>query len=482
MGEAARASASVSTVSRSSASAEPSREASASTVAGSSGSRVVAVSASSRCQRTSSATRSVPDSSNPIRVAMLRAIGSPATLCSVRLPLPMSWSSAATISTSGRATCRISAAASVQVSTTCRSTVNRWMADACGSSRIRSHSGRICASAPGLLEGLPGAEQPAPRGQQPDQQPACLGRPGIGQRRALAGQPGRRRRCQHDVPLGGLGGSSQQQRGILGRTGPPVEHDLVGRQGDALGQRRQRRAACADARGPGQCVVHPPPGQPGQVGDPAAELAHVHLRRPRVRLPQLRGQCGAELGPQLRRDPVGGPAGEVVHEVAHVEQGHPAALELDVRDVDQPGRDQRLEHGRVADPALGLLEVGHRLVRELAHQVVPRADELVQLRQPLAGVPAPLREHRGAQPKGEVGVTGQVAHVEQAGGDPQVGLRGRDHLGQRPHRVVDVRAGVPQRVPELLGDPAQLLVVDRRRASLTSTTSRSECGASSPRP
>ena len=148
MGEAARASASVSTVSRSSASAVPSREASASTVAGSSGSRVVAVSASSRCQRTSSATRSVPDSSNPIRVAMLRAIGSPATLCSVRLPLPMSWSSAATISTSGRATCRISAAASVQVSTTCRSTVNRWMADACGSSRIRSHSGRICASAP----------------------------------------------------------------------------------------------------------------------------------------------------------------------------------------------------------------------------------------------------------------------------------------------------------------------------------------------
>ena len=177
-------------------------------------------------------------------------------------------------------------------------------------------------------------------------------------------------------------------------------------------------------------------------------------------LPQLRGQCGAELGPQLRRDPVGGPAGEVVHEVADVEQGHPAALELDVRDVDQPGRDQRLEHGRVADPALGLLEVGHRLVRELAHQVVPRADELVQLRQPLAGVPAPLREHGGAQPKGEVGVAGQVPHVEQAGGDPQVGLGGRDHLGQRPHRVVDVRAGVPQRVPELLGDPAQLLLVD----------------------
>ena len=36
----------------------------------------------------------------------------------------------------------------MQVSTTCRSTVKRWMAEACGSSRIRSHSGRIRASAP----------------------------------------------------------------------------------------------------------------------------------------------------------------------------------------------------------------------------------------------------------------------------------------------------------------------------------------------
>ena len=351
----------------------------------------------------------------------------------------------------------------MQVSTTCRSTVNRWIAEACGSSLIRSHSGRICRERAGLLERLPGAEQSPPGGQQPDQQPARLRRPGIGQRRALAGQPGRGRRCEHDVPLGGLGGGPQQQRGVLGRPGPPVEHDLVGRQCDTLGQRRQRRAAYADVGGPGQHVVHPAPGQPGQVGDPATELADVDLRGPCVRAAQLRRERGAELGPQLRRDPVGGPPGEVVHEVADVEQGHPAALELDVRDVDEPGRDQRLEHRRVADPALGLLEVRHRLVRQLAHQVVARADQLVQLRQPVAGVPAPLGERGRAQPQGEVGIAGQVADVEQPGGDAQVGLRGRDHLGQGPHRVVDVRARVPERIPELLGDPAQLLVVDAGR-------------------
>jgi len=36
----------------------------------------------------------------------------------------------------------------MQVSTTWRSTVNRWIADACGSSRIRSHSGSTASSAP----------------------------------------------------------------------------------------------------------------------------------------------------------------------------------------------------------------------------------------------------------------------------------------------------------------------------------------------
>ena len=40
----------------------------------------------------------------PILVEALRAMGSPAAQCSVSSPLPMSWSSAATSNTSGRAT------------------------------------------------------------------------------------------------------------------------------------------------------------------------------------------------------------------------------------------------------------------------------------------------------------------------------------------------------------------------------------------
>ena len=146
--EAALASASVRVVSSESASVVPMRLATRSTVAGSSGSRVVAVSESSRCHRTSRAINSTAEGSKPIRAAISRASGWPATLCSVRLPLPMSCSSAATMSTSGRLTWRIREAASRQVSTTWRSTVKRWIAEACGSSRMRSHSGSSRLTAP----------------------------------------------------------------------------------------------------------------------------------------------------------------------------------------------------------------------------------------------------------------------------------------------------------------------------------------------
>ena len=85
--------------------------------------------------------------------------------------------------------------------------------------------------------------------------------------------------------------------------------------------------------------------------------------------PEPRGECL----PQLGRHPVGGAAGEVVHDVADVEQRLPAALEVGVRHVDQPGGHERAQHRRVAQAALGLLEVGHREVGELADQLVPRA-------------------------------------------------------------------------------------------------------------
>ena len=241
-GAVARASASLSASSSATRSASSRRRpATRSTVAGSSGSRVVAVWASSRCHRTSRATRSTPSGSKPIRVATARATGSPATLCSTRPPLPMSWSSAATSSTSGRDTSRISAEASMQVSTTWRSTVNRWTGEACGSSRIRSHSGSTAASTPVSSRVSQTASRPRPDASS--RTSSCRAASGHG---SGSGAPLRTSRAavagrQHDVALRSLGrGPQQQQRVVLGAGARRQDHLAA----------REREARARSARGP----------------------------------------------------------------------------------------------------------------------------------------------------------------------------------------------------------------------------------------
>jgi hypothetical protein len=119
-----------------------------------------------------------------------------------------------------------------------------------------------------------------------------------------------------------------------------------------------------------------------------------------------------------------------VQEVAEVEQRLPRPFELGTARVDQPGGLECLEHRRVAQPALGLLDVGHGDVRELADDLVSLRDEVAQRREPVAGLLAPRGEHRGAQPQSQVGIAGEVSDVQQAERDLEVLLGGGRHLRQ----------------------------------------------------
>ena len=157
------------------------------------------------------------------------------------------------------------------------------------------------------------------------------------------------------------------------------------------------------------------------------------------------------VGPVLRDHAVGGAPGDGVQGVADVEQRHPAPLQVTVRYVDQPAGDQRLERGRVAQPAHRVLEVRDGGVRELAGQPAPLGDHLAELLEPGAGVTTPLVRHGGPHPQGEVRVTCEVTGVEHPGRDAQVGGGLLEHLLDRADRVVDVGAGVPERVPDLAG-------------------------------
>ena len=136
--------------------------------------------------------------------------------------------------------------------------------------------------------------------------------------------------------------------------------------------------------------------------------------------------------------------------------------------VDQPRGDQRLEDRRVPQPALGLLQVGHREVGQLPEQLVPGGDQSPQVGQPVAGVAAPGGQHRPAQPQRQVRVAGEVAYVEQPQGDLEVGVGGRQHLGQAADRVVEARAAVPQRVPDVGRHRARVdaLLVDQHHVEV----------------
>ena len=206
----------------------------------------------------------------------------------------------------------------MQVSTTCRSTVNRWIGEACGSSRIRSHSGRICASAPVSSSVSHTAEQPAARGQQPHQQLAGARRPGIGQRRRLAGQPGGGGRREHGVALGRLGRGPQQEQRVLGRPRPgrparprPTESASPGAIGVRSGRRGRAARPVARARRP---RVATSAGTGGSSGgrSRARDLRRRVVRRGRARAP---GRPTPPGRPGRCARPV-----DVVQHVADVEQ------------------------------------------------------------------------------------------------------------------------------------------------------------------
>lgn len=103
--------------------------------------------------------------SKPIRAAVSRAITSPATEWSPGQPLPMSCSSAATRSRSGRPTRRVRAQARTAASTRWRSTVQVWTGLRWGRQRTRSQSGssRVMSPSASSASQTRTVASPAPR-------------------------------------------------------------------------------------------------------------------------------------------------------------------------------------------------------------------------------------------------------------------------------------------------------------------------------
>ena len=354
----------------------------------------------------------------------------------------------------------------MQVSTTCRSTVNRWIAEACGSSRIRSHSGSKPSSAPVSSSVSHTASSPRPAASS--RTSACRASAGHGSgsgghsRTSRAAVAGASTTSRSAATAAARSSSAGSRRAGRRRRARPRRADSATPGRDRL---QLRAARVAHRRGPGQHGVDPPPGQPREVGDPAAELAHVPLRGGRVVEPQP----ARRAAPTARGRPGRWASGVSAWSTSRTSSSASRDRSRSAcGDVDQPGRDQRLEHGRVAQPALGLLEVGHREVGELADQLVPLVTSVRSSGSRSRASRRQRGQHRRPQPQGQVGVAGEVAHVEQPERHLEVVVGRRDHLGQRAHRVVEPGAGVPERVPDLLRHRARVdaRVVDQHHVEV----------------
>ena len=150
------------------------------------------------------------------------------------------------------------------------------------------------------------------------------------------------------------------------------------------------------------------------------------------------------------------PPGALVQLAADVEQHGVGLLHRGGRDVGDPGRGERAQYLHVAQAAPGRLQIGFEQEGDVTGHARAFLARLLQVGQPLAGAGPPLGQGALPQARRQVLVAGGVVHVEQSQRRAQVTGRDAQGLVDGPDAVVEADAGVPDRVPEPVGDRADV--------------------------
>ena len=424
-------------------------------VAGSSGSRRVARSTRVRCSRTSRTMIRRSASVTPIRCSTVPASSAPVTLWSCDPgTLPMSWSTAASMSRSGRATSRTMPLAATTVSMRWRSTVCRCTALRCGRLRTASPLGDPPLDDAREVEALPHRDEPGARREQVGEEVAGDLRPGLRQDRGGGGEVLQRRRREGYAAACGHDGGAQRDDRVGRQVGGRPEDGLAVVPVEAVAERCQLRTAGADPQGAGALGLHgAAQGAVDGIRDGACRRREVGEEVVGVGVAEQRGARVLVVAGQ----PVPPAPGDDVDGVTHVEDALVGLVDLAVRPVGQPRGREGPQHRHVAEAAVGLLEVRLDEVGEVALAGVALDHRLVHLTEPGAGVGPPVVRHGGPGRVDDVGVPGHVGEVEQPDRRGEVVGRDGPALGHRADTVVEPDSGVPDRVPELVGEGADLL-------------------------
>ena len=294
-----------------------------------------------------------------------------------------------------------------------------------------------------LVERLPDGDGGRARAEERDQGVTRFRRPGHRQRRALR-QPGQGARRERQRGLGGRGRGPQREGRVGGRIRGPGQHHFTVLLDEAV---RQRAAlglapppAAAAALGLPERLVH-------RVGDGAAGPGQVAHERVRVQQPEHPGH----LVLLLQDEPVGGAAGDLVQRVPRVHDRLVRGPDPGPGTGRHPRGRDGLDGVHVPQPAPGLLEVGLEQESQLAAALGSFHVQRLQLGQPGAGRGPPVLQGPHPQRVGEVGVARDMPGVQQPEDYFEVGPGYPAGFRRGAHRVIEMGAGVPDRIPDTVG-------------------------------
>ena len=308
-----------------------------------------------------------------------------------------------------------------------------------------------------LVQVLPGRDHRRTGSEQRQEGVERDRRPRLGQRRAGLGQPQHGGRGDRQSGLGGGRGGAQHQRRIGGRVDRPGQHGFALLFDDAVGQRGAFDPADQPAADIGhralraaQRAVDPMPGQIAGVADGAGDAGDMAQQHVTVVQAHQFGDRVLVLDLQ----PVGRSSGQGLHHVPDVQQCRPGLLQPLVRAVGDPGGGNGPHHHQVAQPAPGFLEIGGGGEGQFARSRRPLLAGLAQRLQPVLGIGPPVGQHPAVQRDGQFRIAGDVPQVEHAEHRRQVGAGDLPGPADRSDRVVEPDLGIPDRVPEPLGEHA----------------------------
>ncbi len=307
---------------------------------------------------------------------------------------------------------------------------------------------------PDLVECLHGADHGWAGGEQGHQGLPCRVRPRCRHGWGFAGKPVEGVSADGDAGPGRRGGGPQDQRGIAGGIGVPSELRLAVLLDHVLVEGPADRGAGAPARGRAQACRDPVPGGVPGPGDRTARVGGGVGERELVGI----AQSGRDGGLVLQQQPVLPAAVREPADLATGVEEHPVRFEYPRgRGLGGPRGGERGQGMDVPQTTAGLFQVRFEQEGDVAVAAGPVGDQVREFGQAMGGAGPPTGADALEQRPHEDAVTGDRAGRQQAQRCLQVVVGDRDGLVDGTDAVVEADPGVPERIPEGVGDAGDVV-------------------------